>query len=328
MDFERLGIEPRRILDFSVNVASCPSELEKIWPQLLQDVTQYPSSQGCGVKRYYQARFGLAPESILPGNGSIDLIYAVPRILGLKRVLIPQPAFSDYSRACTAAGAEVVHGNLDELEDCDALFVGNPNNPNGKLIPAEVLLELADHFPHTTFLVDEAFIQFVETPEHFSLLSSNRLRRNIILLHSLTKFHGLPGLRLGAAISTPETITRFEQQRPPWMISRPAERVAEALITLEEHDRELAHRIHKERERVFEHITALPAFNPLPGAANFLLIQWQGSDNLDDLMRHLMQHGIYVRDCRNFPTLEQNWFRIAIRSPEENEQLLNLLEAL
>ena len=328
-DFERLNIEPQPVLDFSVNISPLgpPEAVRKLWPHLLNDVEHYPQTEGRGVKSFYAARFELPPECVQAGNGSIDLIYDVPKILNVRRALIPQPTFHDYSRACTAAGAEIIAGQPDQLENCDAHFIGNPNNPTGKLIPSEILLQLADSCPEITFFVDEAFIQFISNAAAFSLMHPNRLRDNLIIFHSLTKTYALPGLRLGACISTPKTIARIASKRPPWMTSRIAERVAESLIDCQDYEQKLFPMIERERQRVFRSLEENPRITPTPGTANFLLVQWIGSDSLDDLLRHLLKRGLYVRDCRNFPTLEANWFRLAIRMPEENDRLLEALDA-
>ena len=253
------------------------------------------------------------------------MIYDVPRILKIKRARVPQPAFHDYARACRVIGAEALAGPFDHLERCDALFMGNPNNPTGTLIPAEQLLHLADRFPDTLFFIDEAFIQFAESPEDFTLMHPARLRKNIVVFHSLTKTYALPGLRLGACVAPPETIARLAAQRAPWMVSRIAERVAEVLIDCTAYEQRLFGMVHAERQRLFGALERDPRFRPTPGSANFLLAQWAGSDNLDDLQRALLERGLYVRDCRNFQALEDNWFRVAIRLPDENERLINAL---
>jgi len=267
-DFERLGVAPRPVLDFSVNVSALgvPRPIKECWGDLLTESEHYPSMDGAGVKRFYEARFGLPPECVLPGNGSIDLIYDIPRTLGVQRALVPQPAFHDYAAACRACGAEVISGQLDQLEGCDALFVGNPNNPTGKLIPAEIILPLADHFPETLFFIDEAFIQFIDDPEAFTLMRPDRLRSNIVVFHSLTKTYAIPGLRLGACISTPETISKLGAPRPPWMIGGIAERVAQLLIDCTDYEQKLIPMIETERERIFKALCNHPTFNPLPGA--------------------------------------------------------------
>jgi threonine-phosphate decarboxylase len=328
-DFERLGIAPRPVLDFSVNVSPLgpPDEIRRIWPELIHEMAHYPQIEGCGVKRFYSRRFGLPEETVLPGNGSIDLIYDIPKIFNLRRVLIPQPSFHDYTRACQATGAEIITGLPDRLEGCDAMFVGNPNNPTGQLIPADILLALSEQFPEILFLIDEAFIQFIDQPELFSLMRPEHLRKNIIIFHSLTKTYALPGLRIGACVSSQETIAKIAAKRAPWMVNRAAERTAETLAECGSYELRLQKLIRTERERVFFELEKHPDFKPVPGSANFLLVQWIGSDHLDDLLCRLLNQGLYVRDCRNFPTLKQNWFRIAIRLPEENDRLLKALTA-
>jgi threonine-phosphate decarboxylase len=111
------------------------------------------------------------------------------------------------------------------------------------------------------------------------------------------------------------------------MVSRIGERVAETLCTCRDYENQLFPMIEKERARIFQTLEKLPHVSPISGAANFLLVQWTGSDNLDDLHRHLLEQGLYIRDCRNFQGLENNWFRIAIRLPKENGRLLEVLSA-
>lgn len=329
LDCKRLGIVARDVLDFSVNVSplGLPVPIRELWDGLVLENEHYPTPQGEGVKAFYRSHFDLSEDCVLAGNGSIDLIYDVPRILGVTRASVPQPSFHDYTRSCQVCDVEIRHDVLGCLDGCDAYFIGNPNNPTGKLTPAQELLSLADANPSVSFFVDEAFIQFVDDADRYSLLRSDRLRDNIIVFHSLTKVYALPGLRIGACVSTPETIRRLEAKRPPWMVSRIAERVAGALASCGEYEADLFSMVRAERERIYGVLEQLPAYQPVPGNANFLLVQWKASEDLDDLLRALLRQGLYVRDCRNFATLEDNWFRIAIRRPEENDRLLEALEA-
>lgn len=329
-DFERLGIEPGPVIDFSVNISplGVPRAIQDLWPELLNDNLFYPTTDGSGVKQFYESRFHISADCVLAGNGSIDLIYDIPRILNIKRALIPQPSFHDYTRACQAIGAKIINGQLDQLEGCDAHFLGNPNNPTGKLIPADILLQLADNFPDVMFFIDEAFIQFVENSDDITLLHPERLRDNILVFHSLTKTYALPGLRIGACISTPKTISFLESKRAPWMVSRIAERVAEVLSSCSAYEQDVLELTSLERIRLFHALHEHNLFTVTPGAANFLLAQWKGSGNLDDLLKHLLINSCYVRDCRNFPGLEENWLRIGIRTKEENDFLLRAIDCL
>ncbi len=340
--FERLGLSATPVVDFSVNVSplGVPGRVKEQWGEWVPELTRYPSITGKGVCRFYQERFDLPAEAVLPGNGSIELIYLVPRVLGLKRVVVVTPCFNDYSRASQLARAEVVSLpfsvenrfaplSISALEEAlhlaDALFLGSPNNPTGTVFPPEDLQQLAAAFPDKWILVDEAFIQFLEQYQETTLMAESRLAPNILVFNSLTKFYALAGIRLGALVSHPDTVSKINRYKEPWTVNRIGEKVAAALIECREYEERLRRLIQEERYRIFKHIQPLSGLRLFPASANFFLAQWTATDNLDDLIRPLLAKGLYVRDCRNFPGLEQNFFRFAVLLPADNDRLISLL---
>jgi threonine-phosphate decarboxylase len=342
-EIKRLGIDAREVIDFSVNVSplGVPEEIKAIWNDLFREIESYPTVDGRGVVHYYEKRFGLDPAQILAGNGSTESIYLAPRALGLQKVVVINPSFHDYTRASLAAGAELIPVELEAnagfappdisvLEEAlasgDGLFVGNPNNPTGTVFPRQLLLDLAETFPTKWLLVDEAFVQFLERPEAISLINEQPPPANILVFHSLTKFFALPGLRLGAVVGHPDIISRFRQLKEPWSVNRIAEKVALKLIDCGDYEEKLANLIRRERPRVFARLKKIAGFQPFEPAANFLLARWRQTEELDDFLLFMMRSGIYLRDCRNFPGLEDNFFRMAIRQPEENDRVLSLMQ--
>ncbi|UCG11276.1 MAG: threonine-phosphate decarboxylase [Deltaproteobacteria bacterium] len=340
----RLGVAPRDILDFSVNVSplGVPQQVRAIWNDLWKEVESYPSVDGRGVVDYYCERFGIDPAQVLAGNGSTEFIYLAPRALGLRKVAVLIPSFHDYTRASVAAGAELMPVQLKAvdgfsppdvsilgkaLEQGDALFVGNPNNPTGTVFPRRVLLDLAAAFPHKWFFVDEAFVQFLDQPEAVSLLKQEPPPVNILIFHSLTKFFALPGLRLGAVIGHPDTISRLRPLKEPWSVNRIAEKVALELLSCFDYENRLTTLIRQERPRVFNLISGIAGFEVVKPSANFMLARWTRTPDLDDLLHFLLNSGIHLRDCRNFPGLEDNFFRMAVRLPEENDRVLSLMQS-
>jgi threonine-phosphate decarboxylase len=327
--FKRLGIEPRPVMDFSVNISplGVPDCLMDAWNDMPAFLTAYPEIMGNGVHQFYEQRHKLPPASVLAGNGSIELIYLIPRALGWKKVLVPQPSFSEYRRACELAGCSVDLGPLADWAEHDALYIGSPNNPTGQTLPTDELLKMADANPEKWIVVDQAFIDFVADPEKVSLLRPDRLRKNLIVLHSLTKFYALPGLRIGAAISHPETIQKLTRFKEPWTVNAIAQKACELLAHDDRYDQKVNALISTERARMQTRLSELTAFDILPGGeANFLLVHWKNTDDLDSLLKHLLEHGLFVRDCRNFTNLPTNCFRIAIRTPHENAKLLDVLQ--
>jgi threonine-phosphate decarboxylase len=340
-DLARLGLSERTILDFSVNLnfLGPPEIIRERWGELWEATENYPSVEGDGIAMFYREKFGVCSENFLSGNGSTEMIYLVPRVLGINRVAIITPSYHDYERASILAGAGVKRLPLliaqefscpemetlaDSLKGADAIWIGRPNNPTGTLFPKEFLLELAGKFEEKLFIVDEAFIQFVDGWEDESFLVE-KVKPNILVIHSLTKFYAIAGLRLGGVKGPEGIISRMRAAKEPWTVNGVADRIAPLLLECPDYEKKTRLITAKERERIFVGLKALSGVRAFPPSANFILCQWTRTKDLDDLIRHLLSNGIYIRDCRNFPGLEDNLFRVGLRSPEENDQLISLI---
>jgi len=262
-------------------------------------------------------------------------------VLRFKRVAIFTPSFHDYERASLLAGAEVVrcalspHDNfafpteeqlINVLKKVDALWVARPNNPTGNLFSKKLILKFSRMFPEKWFIIDEAFIQFLDDCKSNSFLAAKPMP-NVLVLNSLTKFYAIAGLRLGGLTASEQVISRLKKAKEPWMINGIADRVASLLIQCADYDDKTRLIVREESRRVFTGLKGLDGIIPFSTSANYILCQWVKTDNLDDMIRHLLSNGVYVRDCRNFPGLEENFFRIGIKNPKDNDLLLSLLSS-
>lgn len=330
------------LLDFSVNVSPIPLPMPSD-PLHSFNLGSYPSMDGKGVREFYAGRFGFDEKHVMPLNGAIEGIYLLPRALGLKRVLIPKPSFHDYSRACRLAGAEVVGLFLepetgfafpdietvaDALDGCDALCVGNPNNPTGTMISKAQLLALACRFPEKIFIVDEAFIQFTEGFPDNSLMFDSMAFRNIVVIHSLTKFYALPGLRLGAVVAHSGMIRRLYGHKEPWTVNAIAESVARHLLECHCYEEHLFEMVSSGRRLIAEALSGHDTMKLYGGTANFFLASIEPESEPESFFPQLEARGIFVRDCRNFDGLDRNWFRFSIRGREDNLRLVESLRAV
>lgn len=342
-DLARLGLPDRPILDFSVNLnfLGPPAIVREKWGELWEATENYPSVEGDGIAACYREKFGICSENFLSGSGSTEMIYLVPRVLGFNRVLVITPSYHDYERASALAGAGVERLRLpieqefscpegetlaDSLEDVDAIWIGRPNNPTGTLFPKEFVLELAARFEEKLFIIDEAFIQFVDGWEEESLLTE-AVKSNILVIHSLTKFYALAGLRLGGIKGPEGIILGMRAAKEPWTVNGVADRIAPLLLECADYEQKTCLITAKERERIFAGLKELSGVRAFPPSANFILCQWTRTKDLDDLIRNLLSNGAYIRDCRNFPGLEDNFFRVGLRSPEENDRLISLISS-
>ena len=343
LDMIRLGVSPGLVLDFSVNLNPLgpPAIIKENWPDLIGYIEQYPSVEGDGVATYYETACGISPRNFLAGNGSTELIYLTPRVLGFKRVAVMAPSFHDYERASLLAGAKVVKLPLSRndhfafpttrqmeqtLKDVDAFWIARPNNPTGNLLSKNFILDLAHRFPEKWFIVDEAFVHFLDNWKSDSLLTE-KPRSNLLVLNSLTKFYSIAGLRLGGIVGDEAVISRLRNAKEPWAVNGIADRVASLLVQCSDYDAKTRSLVGQERVRVFQKLDSLDGIIPFSPSANYILCQWTKTGNLDDLLKHLLSNGVYIRDCRNFPALEDNFFRIGLKKPEENDRFISLVSS-
>jgi len=340
------GIDPAKIIDFSASInplGLSPRAKKKLGQLGLEAVLHYPDSR-CGELRTALAQFhGIAEDCILPGAGSTEFIYSLPRVLKLERILLVTPAFSEYenaleiqSRDCRIHFFETreedgfelnVEGLLLALtQGYDALYLCNPNNPTGILAEKKDLLRVLAQAEREKvwFILDEAFIDFIPGE---SLLREAADSSRLIILRSLTHFFALPGLRAGYLVSNSGVIEKFSRVKEPWTVNSLAQMAAVESLRDEAYiDRTMTF-IRQERESLTLGLQGIPGFIPYPGSANYLLVQLHPSLNLEaaELRDKLIPRGILIRDCRSFHHLGPYFFRIAVRSPKENQALLKAL---
>jgi L-threonine-O-3-phosphate decarboxylase len=199
------------------------------------------------------------------------------------------------------------------------LLLNNPHNPTGLLFSVEAILPLLEQF--SLVVVDEAFMDFLPPDRHSSLDQVIQAYPNLVILRSLTKFYSLPGLRLGYAIAHPDRLKRWQQWRDPWSVNVLA--AAAAMAVLKDHvfQQQTWAWLDIARSQLFQGLAALPGLHPLPGAANFLLVQ--SEHPVVALQERLLcQHQILIRNCLSFPELGDRFFRVAVRTEAENQRLL------
>ncbi len=341
--FNKFNIHKRDIIDFSTNInpLGTPGKIKAIWQDLLFDAERYPTIDGFGVKEFYCEKFNLDSDSIAAANGASEAIYLIPTIFNIKNVLLIEPSFYEYKRTLKLRSIEIhtlqltkssnFNIGFNEIDNAltsniDAIIIGNPNNPTSTLLDREMIIMLADKYKDKLFFIDESFIQFAEHFEEFSLINKLFLRKNIIVIHSLTKFYALAGLRIGGFISHPDTIKTIETNKMPWSVNRIAERVSASIAGCDEYDKSTMSLIKKEKKFISMSMKNNKYITLYPSNTNFYLAEFLGSD-LDDLLKYLLTMGIYVRDCRNFDYLDGNFFRFAVLDNKSNKRLIDAVSS-
>lgn len=247
-----------------------------------------------------------------------------------EKIMIPVPSFYGYEYAAKAAEADIVYFPLKEedgflpkedflerlTEDIDLLFLANPNNPTGKPVSGEYLEKLLKKCREKNIYValDECFIEFCAGIP--SMLSKVREYDNLLLIRAFTKVFAIPGVRLGYLIcSNRKLLEKIREQLSEWNLSVFAQEAGIACADSLSFVKESAEYVKTERQVLTERLRKL-GLRVYPGEANFILFYSE-----KPLYERLLQRGILIRDCGNFRGLSKGYYRIAVKSREDNEKL-------
>ncbi len=335
----RQNHEKSEMLDFSANINPLgpPSWLRSTISRSLSDVVHYPDPDCFDFVSAIADHFGLDKNGIVPANGSTELLYALPKLLSCSRAVIPVPSYIDYQKVMEQNGKEILIFplfaeenfvlHLDRLSKIlsgdEIVILGSPNNPTGTLVHHEEIIQLAQHFSSSWFVVDEAFLDFAEAGKTVAGKCEN-----IITLHSLTKFFALPGLRLGFGVFPPSLAEQMRKILPPWTVNTLAQNVGTQLFRDTAYRQTSLRYMKKLRQKFY---TALQNFTDLhvfPSEVNYFLLQITSSVNADTLATYLLsQNNIVIRVCGNYAGLDHKFFRVAVRNEEENEKLIDCLQS-
>ena len=203
------------------------------------------------------------------------------------------------------------------------MFIADPNNPNGKLIDPELKKAICEKCAESgaVLVIDECFYPLTEAG-----LSRSSFEDNALHLKAFTKTFAIPGVRVGYMTSHDEEILgMIRKHLPEWNVSRIAERTGEAaaevLAETDYLERSVSY-IAEERAFLSERLTEL-GLKVYPSDTNFLLIK-----SYPGLYDQLIKRDILIRNCMNFSGLDDTYFRIAVRTHPDNEELVRIIEGL
>ncbi|GAA1538291.1 Rv2231c family pyridoxal phosphate-dependent protein CobC [Nocardioides humi] len=321
-------VEARGLLDLAVNVYDGPRPrwLDEALLGSLDAVGAYPDPTA--ARAAAAARHGRPPAEALVTAGAAEAFTLVARLRPWHRPVVVHPQFTEPHAALEQAGHAVTSVLLHEPftldpalvpEDADLVVVGNPTNPTGVLHPAEALTGLAR--PGRLLVVDEAFMDCV--PGEPESLAGLRLP-GLVVIRSLTKHWGIPGVRAGYVVGDPDAVAGLERAQTPWSVGTTAAAAVVACTSARaaREARHRAERIREWREHLEKGLAGL-GIHHLPSAASFVLAQVG-----DGVHARLREAGIAVRRADTFPGLDGRWVRIAVRPPETTDQMLVELENL
>ena len=332
------GVKPEEILDFSANVN--PAPLPEALRQALQDsircLSHPPDPEARKLRQRAAEVYGVSPDEVRVGNGVSEFLYAIPRGLRPRRVVMPAPCCTDYWRASDYAGAEsegVLSSEAKEfaldpaqlemrLGGTDMVFLGNPGDPTGVAASADAIRTLAKKFPGVIFVVDESFVEFVPEALGASLLGAP-LPANVIALRSPAAIHGLAGLRLAFLFAGRMLIEQVQAAREPNAVGSPALCAGEALLAGAQEASALRQPVIAERERVRDELSRTAGIRVFRSQANFLLLKTTRPGlSAMQLCERLLKRKVLIRNVAGYRGLDGRFARVSVRSAADNDRLL------
>jgi threonine-phosphate decarboxylase len=339
------GCSPDDILDFSasINPLGPPPGLVEVFSDCFHRLESYPDIHNRLLTEAISKFHDIDPDCVAVANGSTELIYWLPRILGVGKALVVLPTFGEYVKAFELHGTRLLRLfskpedlfqlRVEHMEAAlrdnafDAVLLTHPASPSGALLesePVSWIVEKSTDSNGPLFLIDEVFIDFCE---QFSFKSFLDRSRKIALIRSFTKFYGLPGLRIGYLLAQPEVAAKVRGHLPPWSVNTLAQAAGAYCLTQERYRNETLELVSKERRRFAGELSAIPGLDVFPGQANYLLVRMDRRLKPASRLKWdiFERDRILIRDCGSFEGLDDWYFRVAVRLPDQNDRLLAAL---
>lgn len=293
---------------------------------------RYPDGGAYRLRQAIADRWKVTGDHVILGNGSDEILGLLARTFlapGDEAVMADQ-TFVIYKMEVTAAhGKPVIVPLRDWTHDLDAmvkavtprtrlLFICNPNNPTGTMVPSEAVDRLMARVPEDVIVVfDEAYYEYVRDPRFPDTMAYVKQGRNAVVLRTFSKIYGLAGLRIGYGVTTPEITNFLNRVRPPFNANSLAQHAALAALGDDEHVADSRAVNEAGMEQMENGLRAL-GLMPLPSEANFIYfdVKRDGRQVFDALLRE----GIIVRH------IEGTMLRVSIGRSEENAAFLQALK--
>lgn len=339
---KKFGKNENDIIDFSSNVnPHIISDLGKYVLEGLEKSRSYPDINYTNLRNNISDYIKVDSELIIPGNGATEIIYLLMKSIK-RRLAILNPTFSEYGRGAKLNNLEIIDFHLKEennfsidldeiqknMDKFDSLFVCNPNNPNGKVKDLNELLDLMIE-NDKLLIVDETFMEFVGEEEKYSLINKIEQTPNLFILKAVTKFFGMPGLRLGYGVtSNKQIINNIYEYKEPWTINSFAENLSNYLFKDKEYINGSKDYYINERKFMLEELRKISRLKVYDTDTNFVLIKLD-DDEANSLKLELFEkYNILIRDASNFTGLDKSYIRVAIKSHNDNKVLIESLRKI
>lgn len=327
-------------LDFSVNTnpLGMPDPVKEALHQAVEEAENYPDIRAQALSAAVTEQLQVRKEQLVFGNGASELFHAVLHAIKPSKILIPVPSFLGYEEAAKAIDCEVIFYEmkkeenfcltdriLDVLdENISLVFLANPNNPVGNLVEPELIFQIAEKCRQCdiTLVLDECFMELTGKEQTYSFLKRLDEFPNVVVIRAFTKLYAIPGVRLGYLVCEQNLAEKIRLQLPEWNLSVFAQRAGVAAIKEQEYIARAVVCIQTQRQFLLEELQAAGC-SVFDSDADYLLFYSEMP-----LYELFLQRGILIRDCSNFQGLQRGYYRIAVKSEEQNRMFAEVLREI
>ncbi|MFW5976339.1 MAG: threonine-phosphate decarboxylase CobD [Bacillota bacterium] len=345
------NLSEEEIIDFSsnINFLGPPPGLKKLLSKKINEITRYPEPYSDKLEEKLAKYLEVNQKNIVIGNGGVEIIYELVKVLNFDSVLLPVPTFSEYERAVKCFNKKIKYYYLNKqnnyqlsidrfikkikknLRDIDLLIICNPNNPTGTLLHRKDLFELIKicRGNQIFLVIDEAFIDFVDNIENYTLVKLVNDYDNLFLIRSMTKFYAIPGLRLGYGIGNEKIVKKIKKNKMPWSVNIFAQIAGKEVLGKNSYYKKTRRENRKERKFLYRKLKNISGLKPLVPSANYIGIDISNLNYKSfRLADKLARSGILIRDCSTYKGINSNFIRIAVKSRKNNQLLLNNIKTI
>lgn len=330
---------PVRDFSASLNPLGMAPEVRAAALRGVEQSVHYPDPACAALTAALCRTLGVREDRVVWGSGAAAVLERAVAALRPRRALLLAPCFGEYERVLTQFGCQIRRGTLRPEEDfdltpahlelltpnLDLVLLCNPNNPTGRSIDPVLLCAVLERCAalDISAIVDESFLPLTDPDRRTDLLPLLRESRKLLLLRSLTKSHCIPGLRLGYALCAHAGWREaVEAWGDPWSVSVPAQLAGAAALSRPDWPERAMAVIQPQRQQLTARLRALGA-QVWESHTNFLLFRVPG---VADLRERMLTQGILIRHCESFRGLSADYYRVAVRTAEENTALLTALK--
>lgn len=316
------------------------SQLKYFFEELL---TQYPS--GMNIQKLNAASmFGVDEEYLLVGNGAAELINVLGKIVQ-GRLSVCIPAFNEYIRCFVNCESHIIDSSkndyqynieqlLEEVEHTDNLLIVNPDNPSGAFLTYDEIMQIVEkcHQNHVLLIIDESFIDFAEKNVRYTLINDRVLEKyeELIIIKSISKSYGVPGLRLGIMATANRVILKqMKDNLAIWNINSFAEYYLQIQRLYKKSYMLACDKIAVQRKKMIQKISEIKGMTAYPSQANYIMCSLDETVSMNSAQLSLILLKKYNLLIKNLSAKKgfngKSYLRFAIRSEEDNCRLIDAL---